>query len=235
MPGFRGRFRRRGRRFRAPGKAPGGAIRKWVPALYSNIGPSQTFGTNEFVDLFELVSPAAYTSDFNDVPYPNAEIRQYATVVRVVGRLQPDILVAGCDGNGILYSAAVFVRDAQSVADEFAAGAMARYAIHPEATIGNPELNLNRLQPMAWLPWKSYSGAFQENPCAVGVAACSEFFATTNLPGEQWWDFDIKQRRKMQTPQSLWLLVSGVFLCPINDGNPVRTTVFTRTLIHDQD
>jgi len=228
---FSRRFRRR--RFSQPGRAPGGRKRHWITRFFENLN-GQVLPGNQFCDLFELVGPA----DYGDAGSTAAE-RNYATVVRVVGRVFPDLLVGAPGANSVLWSAAVFVRSRASVFMEFdGSGPIAQaemFFIHPEAIFsvsGSPQDNLERLRPMAWLPFKAWSGAWRENePGAV----CTDFFSDINLPAEaEPWDFDVKQRRRMQTDDSLWMLVSGIYGCEtVAEESPVFNTCLARTLLHD--
>jgi len=177
------------------------------------------------------VDPARYNQDWDAGAVAN-RTTEYATVVRTVGRAQPDLVIEAPGANGMLWSACIFVRSQRSLTDEFNAGAGQRFFIHPEATLGDAMANLQRLKPMAWVPFRSWSGAFIEN--LPGPAVCSDFYARVNLQGEQSWDFDVKQRRVMKDDESLWLLISGAFVCQTGgEDNPVVQTVFARTLIHD--
>jgi len=233
---FRGFRRRRRFSFRRPGKAPGGSTRKWINSFFFQVGPSQILGTNEFVDIFQLVDVSRYTSDWNAAGAgddPNTQ-REHATVVRTVGRVLPDLLTGAPGSNGLEWSACIFVMKEQALIDQFSAGAMARFAIHPGATIGDPAVALARLQPMAWMPFKGFSHTFREN--LPGPNACADFFSHYNNKDEATWSWDVRQRRRMVSDDGLWLLVSGTFVC--DDGteqSPIRTTVASRTLIHDHD
>jgi len=223
---------RRNRRFRPPGKAPGGRKKVWITNFFEALN-GQVVGTNEFVDLFELVTPEDYTERIDTIT--NVVRRQeYATVVRTVGSLTVDVLTEAPGANGVLWSAAIFVRGFRSVFDEYnRAGAVGHaFMIHPEASGSQAsDVNLNRLQPMAWMPERSWSGAFRENTLPAG---CSDFFSDVNRPAQsEPWYFDVKQRRKMKTDDALWLLVSGVFICQVNEESPVFHTCLARTLIYD--
>jgi len=224
---FRTNFRSR-RRFSAPGRAPGGRKKVWINKTFSAIG-TQVLGTFEFADLFELVAAEDYTD-----PTSTTQKIEYATVVRSVGQVQCDLIVEAPGANGILWSAAVFVRSQTAVLAEFSAAPTGQlFFIHPESpsTTAQSE-HIARLQPLHWQPWRSYSAAFRPN---ADPAGCSEFFSDINLPSEATpYKWDITQRRRMRTDESLWLLVSGVFICLVGGENsPVVNTVMSRTLIHD--
>lgn len=191
-------------------------------------------GVNEFVDLFELVGPA----DYGDAGSAVKNEINYATVVRCVGKLEVDLTIGAPGSNGVLWSAALFVRSLSSVIMEYDGdgGIIPRgslFAIHPESTIGVPQENLSRVRPMAWMPNRSWSGAFLQNPTLP--AECSDFYGVINRPEQsEPWYFDVKQRRRMVSDESLWLLVSGLYVCPIGgEDNPVVNTCLARTLIYD--
>jgi len=219
---FRTSFRRRRRL--APGRAPGGRRKQWITRFFPGIA-AQTQGTNEFIDLFELVAP----EDYGDAGSVVNREQNYGTVVRCVGKVEVDLLVEAPGSNGLLWSAALFVRSRRSVFSEFGADPT-QFFIHPEASTGSPEQNLQSMRPMAWMPNRSFSGTFRLNDAA---GACSDFFSHINRPAQsEPWYFDVKQRRKMVTDESLYMLVSGVYICPINDEAPAIHTVLARTLIH---
>jgi len=222
---FRTNSRRR--RFSAPGRAPGGRKKVWINKTFSALG-TPVLGILEFADIFELVAAEDYTD-----PTSTTQKIEYATVVRSVGQVQCDLIIEAPGANGILWSAAVFVRSQTAVLAEFSAAPTGvLFFIHPESpsTTAQSE-HLARLQPLHWVPWRSYSAAFRPNP----GGQCSEFFADVNLPPEALpYKWDITQRRRMRTDESLWLVVSGIFICPVGGENsPVVNTVMSRTLIHD--
>lgn len=225
MAGFRGRFRSR-RRFRnsMPGRAPGGRKKVWVTRYFQAL-TGQNFG-NQFVDLFELVAP----EDYGDAGSNLERETHHATVVRVVGSLSVDLVIEAPGSNGVLYSAALFTRSRRSVFAQFA-NDPAEFYIHPESP-GDPADNLSLLHPMQWLPERSYSGAFRFNAPSGGQ--CSDFFADINREEQSVpWYFDITQRRRMQTDDSLWLVCSGTFVCLTGlEENPIVNTVLSRVLIH---
>jgi len=230
---LRGTFRRR-RRFLPEGRAPGGRKKHWVTRFYSELNGPPGFA-NQFTDLFELVQQ----TDYGDAGSTAAEVN-HATVVRTVGMLQVDVQMGAPGANGVLWSAAIFVRSRTSVFLEFAGdgGNIAQadlFRIHHNAAFpvsGSPQLNLQRLHPMAWMPERAWSAAFRPN---ATPASCSDFFADVNRPQQfEPWYFDVKQRRKMKSDDSLWLLVSGSYVCeqPVEES-PVFNTVLARTLLYD--
>jgi len=227
----RGSFRRR-RRFLPPGRAPGGRKKNWIHRFFPAVS-GQILGANEFVDLFELVNQ----NDYGDAGGAVRREIQHATAVRTVGALEVDLQIEAPGSNGVLWSAAIFVRSLTSVIMEFDGdgGIVPRgslFTIHPEASMGIPEENLARCRPMAWLPMRSWSGVWLENPTAP--AACSDFYSHINRPAQsEPWYFDVTQRRRLTSDESLWLLVSGTFVCAIEDEQPVVNTVLSRTLIYD--
>jgi len=232
VPRFNRRFRSR-RRFSRPGKAPGGRKKHWITRFFEGI-QTPVGNANQFVDLFELVGPA----DYGDAGSTASE-RNYATVVRCVGKVLPDLIVGAPGANSLLWSAALFVRSNASVFAEFEGGAFAlpgeMFYIHPDAVFSNTRLaqaNLERVRPMAWMPFRAWSGAWRTNE--VG-AVCTDFFSDINLPNEAApWEFDVKQRRRMQSDDSLWLLCSGLYGCEtVPEENPVVSTCTARTLIYD--
>lgn len=231
MRRFRGGFR--SRRFSRPaGRAPGGRKKHWVTKFFEALnGPP--LANNQFVDLFELISPFDYGDAGSATTTTTLQQIDYATVVRVVGKLEVDLVVEAPGSNGVLWSAAIFVRSGEAVTREYAATAGQLYMIHPETVAPgfSPAANLSRLQPMTWMPNRSYSGAFLPN--ANGV--CSEFYSVINRPEQSSpWYFDVKQRRKMKTDESLWLLVSGTYVCLTGgEESPIFNTCLARTLLYD--
>jgi len=228
---FSRRFR--SRRFSRPGRAPGGRKRHWITRFFANL-QGQVLPGNQFADLFQLVDPF----DYGDAGSGQTELN-YGTVVRVVGRVFPDLLVGAPGANSLLWSAAVFTRSQRSVFFEYDGDATTlrgeNFFIHPDAifgTAGSSDTNLQRLKPMAWMPFRAWSGAWRTNEAG---AVCTDFFSDINLPNEASpWEFDIKQRRRMQTDDALWLLVSGIYGCEtVAEESPVFNTCLARTLLHD--
>jgi len=231
---FGSTFRRR-RRFRPAGRAPGGRKKHWVTRFYSDV-QGQPLPSNQFCDLFELIGE----NDYGDAGSAGTAEQNYATVVRTVGMVMPDILVEAPGANGVLWSAALFVRSRTSVFMEFngdggniATGELF-YIHHPAifTVSGSPQLNLQRLQPMAWMPERAWSAAFRTNNLPAG---CSDFFSDVNRESQATpWYFDVRQRRKMKTDDSLWLLVSGQYVCEVEaEESPVFNSCLARTLLYD--
>jgi len=197
----------------------------WITRFFSQLTGTQN--ANEFVDLFELVAP----EDYGDAGSVLERESNHATVVRVVGQATADLIIEAPGANGILWSGAIFTRSRRSVFAQFAQN-FREFIIHPESShTTNQDRNLNLLHPMSWMPSKSWTGAFRLNEAGAG---CSEYFSDINRPQESGpWDFDVTQRRRMVTDDSLWLLLSGIFVCLTpTEGNPVVNTVMARTLIH---
>jgi len=231
MRRFRGgsRFRRR---FSRPGKAPGGRKKHWVSVFFEGLS-GQPLANNQFCDLFELVNPFDYGDAGSSTTSQHSRETNYATVVRTVGKLEVDLTVEAPGSNGVLWSACLFVRSSQAVSYEFSATAGQAFFIHPEQVAPgfSGAANLNRLQPMAWMPNRAYSGSFIENTGGI----CSEFYSHINRPAQsEPWYFDVKQRRRMRTDESLWMLVSGIYVCLIGgEENPIVNTCLARTLLFD--
>lgn len=223
------KFRRgfRSRRSSQPGRTTTGRQKVWVPKLFSSI-PVVLQPNNDFADLFELVSPEDYSENFDTGSLPRRN--DTCTIVRTVGRLLPDLVIGAPGANGIQWASAIFVRSRSAVLREFQADVSLFY-LHTLAAFSVTttfEENMTRLQPLQWVPDRSYSGAFRPNPGGT----CSEFFADINRPHDMVWDFDVRQRRRMKGDEALYMLVSGNIVCD-QDGGAARTDCVARTLIHD--
>lgn len=211
----------RSRRFSSRPGMQGGRQRKWVFKSFPNVFASPQFFP-DWIDLFELVSPEDYIDD------QGLDQIEHATVIRVIARVNVDLVISAPGANGVEYAAALFTRSERSVISEFANDPFGNFAISPSnggATTNIPR-TLSRLQPMWWLPFRAYSGAFRENPGGV----CSEFFADVNRPNESDFEIRTRQKRKMKTDDALFLLIAGQSICN-SDGLHAVVTVMSRTLI----
>lgn len=206
-------------------------MRVWVPKLFPSIQLA-ILANNQFVDLFELVSPEDYAENFDPVlPTDIPRRRDTATVVRIVGRAVADLVVPAPGANGIQWAAAIFVRSRQSVVSEFIHNP-SNFMFHINAIYASPAsftTNMTRLNPLQWLPDRSYSGAFRPNP----GGGCSEFFSDINRPQEIEWDFDISQRRRLSGDEALYMAISGIVGCDLEPDPTVFLDCAVRTLIHD--
>jgi len=212
-------FRRRRRAFSRRGATP---LRKriWVP-FYAEAPSALVTVNGDWLAAFPIVRPHDYTDSFD----PAVSNRQEGcTVVRSVGRIFVDFLTDQPGTNGITWAAMMIPFSEEAMENTFTAD-FADLFIHLAPTM---EQNLSRFRVVQHWPVRIVQGSY------IAIGGSAAFQASVSPNGEQLYaDFDVRQKVKLRTDQSLWIVVTGNAAVDQDPDDTVFPEVTARTLILD--